>query len=89
MATANRSGDSRRAEDDDPDRTQRVPVGMQEVVDQWFPEPVEPTQMDNRTARRMNEQHERGEATTGRRAGCPLFAALAVAVIALAGLAVR
>lgn len=37
MATANGSGDQRRAEHDDPDRTQRVPA-MQEVVDEWFPD---------------------------------------------------
>ncbi len=80
MATANRSGDPSRAEDEDPDRTQRVP-GVQEVVDRWFPSD-EPTQMDNRTARPMERQLARGERTAGRR-GCPLAGALAVAVVAL------
>lgn len=88
MAEANRSGDPRRTQED-PDRTQRIP-GMQEVVDRWFPEdgPGEATRMDNRTARRMEEQRQRGQRTTGRR-GCPLAGALAVAVVAVLAKAVR
>ncbi len=35
MADANRSGADRRAEDQDPERTQRTPA-VQEVIDRWF-----------------------------------------------------
>lgn len=48
MADANRSGDPPPQEDDDPDRTQRIP-DMQAVVDQWFPDD-EPTTDDEQSA---------------------------------------
>lgn len=46
MATANVTGAPAPPEDDDPDRTQRVPAGMQEVVDRWFPEEPSSTEPD-------------------------------------------
>lgn len=86
MADANRSGDARRQEDHDPERTQRMPA-VQKVVDEWFSDDERPTteqapmRVHNETARRMREQHQRGEATTGRR-GCPLvLAPVLVAVL--------
>jgi hypothetical protein len=94
MANANGSGATAPREDDDPDRTQRVPAGMTEVVGKWFgddPQPATqaPMRVFNRAARRMNEQMANGKPTTGRRGGCLPLVLAPIAVAALASWAVR
>lgn len=85
MATANGSGTPAPQEDDDPERTQRIPA-VQKVVDEWFSDDPKPTTNEmrvfNRTARRMRQQHAQGQPTTGRR-GCPFTALAPIAVAVL------
>jgi hypothetical protein len=100
MATANGSGTPAPQEDDDPDRTQRLPH-IQKVVDKWFSDDQPPTESGqplmvmNRQARRMTgrpKQPNQKPTTASRdnRHGC-WFSTLApaVAAVLLAGLAVR